>query len=203
MRRPTTTYRRRAGGARRAVHALSGRWRSRHDDQKARAAAERADGCPADPPPCCRRSADRDRRPGSAPACPRGSPAHVTSTPRHVLIVEDEGLVALSLEAMVQNLGHVVTGITVSPHDAVALAASTSPQVVLMDVRLGPAGDEGIATAAAIHARVGSAILFVTAYADASMVERIQAALPAATVLAKPVRAVELAKAIEEALRGS
>jgi two-component system, response regulator PdtaR len=132
-----------------------------------------------------------------------GAWAHVTSTPRHVLIVEDEALVALSLEAMVQDLGHVVTGIAASPHDAVALAASTSPQVVLMDVRLGPAGDEGIATAAAIHARVGSAILFVTAYADASMVERIQAALPAATVLAKPVRAVELAKAIEEALRGS
>jgi two-component system, response regulator PdtaR len=130
-----------------------------------------------------------------------GARAHVTSTPRHVLIVEDEALVALSLEAMVQDLGHVVTGIAASPHDAVALAASASPEVVLMDVRLGPAGDEGIGTAVAIHARTGSAILFVTAYADALMIERIRAALPAAKVLAKPVRAVELAKAIEEVLR--
>jgi CheY-like chemotaxis protein len=98
-------------------------------------------------------------------------------------------------------MGHVVTGIAANPHDAVALAASAAPDVVLMDVRLGPVGDEGIATAATIHARAGSAILFVTAYADARMIARIRATLPAAMVLAKPVRAVELARAIEEALR--
>jgi DNA-binding NarL/FixJ family response regulator len=133
----------------------------------------------------------------------RGAGAHTSPTPRHVLIVEDEALVALSLEAMVQDMGHVVTGIAANPTDAVALAVDSPPQVVLMDVRLGPGGGEGIATAVTIHARTGSAILFVTAYADAAMVARIQAALPAAMVLAKPVRAVELAKAIEEALRES
>jgi CheY-like chemotaxis protein len=136
------------------------------------------------------------RRPASA-----GAAARITATPRHVLIVEDEALVALSLEAMVQDMGHVVTGIAANPHDAAALAASAAPDVVLMDVRLGPVGDEGIATAATIHARAGSAILFVTAYADARMIARIRATLPDATVLAKPVRAVELARAIEGALR--
>jgi DNA-binding NarL/FixJ family response regulator len=132
-----------------------------------------------------------------------GAGAHSTPTPRHVLIVEDEALVALSLEAMVQDIGHVVVGIAANSRDAVALAVNAAPQVVLMDVRLGPAGDEGIATAATIGARTGSAILFVTAYADPTMIERVRAALPDARVLAKPVHAVELADAIEEALRGS
>ncbi len=126
-----------------------------------------------------------------------------TATPRRVLIVEDEALVALTLEAMVQDIGHVVTGTAANAREAVRLAVSTAPDIVLMDVRLGAAGDEGIAAAADVASRTSARIIFVTAYADQAMLGRINAGAPAAKVLAKPIDALELAQAIEEAMRGS
>jgi CheY-like chemotaxis protein len=116
-----------------------------------------------------------------------------------VLIVDDEALVALTLEAIVQDMGHEVAGAAANPIDAVALAVRTDPDVVLMDVRLGRIGDEGIATAAEIRARTRAAIVFVTAYADGGTIARIEAAVPGARVLAKPVSDSELAEAIDAA----
>jgi DNA-binding NarL/FixJ family response regulator len=116
-----------------------------------------------------------------------------------VLIVDDEALVALTLEAMVQDMGHEVAGAAANPANAVALALQTDPDVVLMDVRLGRIGDEGIATAMEIRARTRAAIVFVTAYADGNTMARIKTAVPGARVLAKPVSDTELAEAIDAA----
>jgi CheY-like chemotaxis protein len=123
--------------------------------------------------------------------------------PRQVLIVEDEALVALTLEAMVQDIGHLVSGIATNARDAVTLTLKLAPDVVIMDVRLGTVGDEGIAAAVAIATRTSARIVFVTAYADRAMIARINAAVPAARVLAKPIDAPELAQVIEEVMRGS
>ena len=116
-----------------------------------------------------------------------------------MLIVDDEALVVLTLEALVQDMGHEVAGAAANPADAVALAVRTDPDVVLMDVRLGRLGEEGIATAAAIRARTRAAVVFVTAHADAGTRARVDAAVPGARVLAKPVSDAELADAIAAA----
>jgi len=129
----------------------------------------------------------------------RGAGARGARATRRVLIVDDEALVALTLEAIVQDMGHEVAGAAANPIDAVALAVRTDPDVVLMDVRLGRIGDEGIATAAEIRARTRAAIVFVTAYADGGTIARIEAAVPGARVLAKPVSDSELAEAIDAA----
>ena len=144
---------------------------------------------------------DRRRRPRRGSRADAGT--HATMTPRQVLIVEDEALVALTLEAMVQDIGHSVTALAADARTALRLAVSLSPDIVLMDVRLGAAGDEGIAAAVAIRARTSAQIIFVTAYANPGMVARINAALPAAPVLMKPISALELARVIEEASRGT
>jgi two-component system, response regulator PdtaR len=131
----------------------------------------------------------------------RRQPARRTPNPRRVLIVEDEALVALTLEAILQDIGHQVIGIATNARGALALAALAN--LVLMDVRLGAAGDEGIVAGAMVTAQTAARIVFVTAYNDPATLARIRTAVPSAKVLAKPVGAAELAQAIDETMRGS
>lgn len=138
----------------------------------------------------------------------RTSPARVRKSgaglrkagpPRRVVIVEDEALVALTLEAMIQDVGHIVVGIASNVAAAVSLAVERAPDVVVMDIGLGPKGDEGLVAAAAIRRRTSAALVFVTAYADQAMVERVRRLVAGARIMAKPVSPAELAAAIEEA----
>lgn len=126
-----------------------------------------------------------------------GAASYGPRVTRRVLIVDDEALVALTLEAMVQDMGHEVTGTAANSIDALALAIKTDPDIVLMDVRLGRMGYEGIAAAATIRARTRAAIVFVTAYVDSGTLARIDAAVPGARVVAKPVSVAELADALD------
>jgi CheY-like chemotaxis protein len=93
--------------------------------------------------------------------------------------------------------------VAANPADAVALALRTDPDVVLMDVRLGRAGDKGIGAAVEIRARTRAAVVFVTAYTDGATIARIEAAAPGARVLAKPVIDREVAEAIDAATAAS
>ena len=144
----------------------------------------------------------RDHRPSRGKGL-AGAGAQSTTAPRQVLIVEDEAIVALTIEAMVQDIGHAVVAIASDARSAFRLALKLPHDLVLMDVRLGAAGDEGIAAAAAITARTGAPIVFVTAHADPAILARIKATVPTARVLTKPINALELAQAIEEATLGS
>jgi DNA-binding response OmpR family regulator len=76
-----------------------------------------------------------------------------------VLIVEDEWLIAASVEAALQDAGHVVTGIAASQAKAIQLAADERPDCAVVDISLGP-GD-GRVVARALSAQ-GVAILFAT-----------------------------------------
>ena len=66
-----------------------------------------------------------------------------------VLIVEDEFLIALDLEAAMSGLGFEICGLAPNAEEARSLAMSHQPDVVLVDVYLGGAR-EGIETAYAL-----------------------------------------------------
>ena len=53
-----------------------------------------------------------------------------------ILVVEDEGIVAMDLETRLISLGHDVTAVVSSGEEAVAKAIETSPDLVLMDIML-------------------------------------------------------------------
>ena len=53
-----------------------------------------------------------------------------------VLIIEDEPMIAMDLEAIVRELGHNVTGVAVTRDEAVASAAEHQPGLVLADIQL-------------------------------------------------------------------
>ena len=60
-----------------------------------------------------------------------------------VLIIEDESIIALDLEAIVKELGHEVVGISATKDDAVEQAMAKNPGLILADVRLAD-GSSGI-----------------------------------------------------------
>lgn len=112
-----------------------------------------------------------------------------------VLIVEDEALLAMSMEADLEDRGFEITGVAATAEDAVALARATRPDVVLMDVRLKGQGD-GVDAAQTIYAEeLGARVIFVTGSREPQTVTRIQDDHPAA-LLIKPVAPDKIEDAI-------
>ena len=114
---------------------------------------------------------------------------------RRALIVEDEILIALDLEAEMHALGFDVCGLAPNTRQARSLAMSNEPDVVLMDVNL-EGGREGIEAARWLREVCETAVVFVTSYNDDDTVERIHQQVPGAPVLAKPVYRETLAGAV-------
>jgi CheY-like chemotaxis protein len=119
---------------------------------------------------------------------------------RRALIVEDETLVALSLEADLHALGFGVCEIAGDPQEAFLLAMGDQPDVVLMDVCL-QGGREGIRAARWLREVSDVPVVFVTGCADRATVERIHEQVPGAPVLPKPVCRDQLANVLAEVIR--
>lgn len=120
------------------------------------------------------------------------------ATSRDVLIVEDEFFVALDLETTLQGAGFDVVGVANNAEDAVRLAETHKPSVIVMDVRL--AGErDGIEAAIEIFERFGIRSVFASAHHDAGTMARASRA-NAAGWLAKPYSSEALLAAVEAAI---
>jgi len=53
-----------------------------------------------------------------------------------VMIIEDEAIIAMDIRAIVEEMGHQVTGIARTRSEAVALAAREKPDLILADIQL-------------------------------------------------------------------
>lgn len=115
---------------------------------------------------------------------------------RRVLIVEDEVIIAMSLEALVEDFGLEACGIAATGADAVEMARTLRPDLILMDVSL--IGEmDGIEAARLARDAVGAPVVFVTAYGSGEVLDRIRSTLPDAPVVPKPVDSSALLRAIE------
>jgi CheY-like chemotaxis protein len=115
-----------------------------------------------------------------------------------ILIVEDEFVVADDIEARLLDLGYAVAGKANSGAEAIELAESHSPDLVLMDIHLRGLMD-GITAATEIRQRFKLPVVFLTAYADESTLERAKVAEPFGYIL-KPFEDRELRTNIEIAV---
>jgi len=116
-----------------------------------------------------------------------------------VLVVEDEGIVAMDLERLLGRLGYVVPAVVADGEGAVAKTEALRPDVVLMDIMLKGQVD-GVQAAEAIRERFNTPVVFLTAYGDEATVRRAKAAGPFGYVL-KPFEERQLEIAIEMALQ--
>ena len=115
-----------------------------------------------------------------------------------ILIVEDEGMIALELKHRLERAGYQVPAIADNGDDAILSVASARPDLVLMDIRLRGARD-GIETAAEIRRRFHVPVMFVTAHADRETLERAKITEPFGYIV-KPFHGVDFRAQIEVAL---
>jgi DNA-binding NarL/FixJ family response regulator len=94
-----------------------------------------------------------------------------------ILIVEDDYLVASDLGAALTDAAFDVVGIAASADEALALASSSSPSVVLMDIRLAGKRD-GIDAALELFRAHGIRCVFVSAHSDDEARRRAAPARP-------------------------
>ena len=114
------------------------------------------------------------------------------------LVVEDEVLIALSLEADLNELGFDVCGLAANARQAISLAMEDAPDIAVVDIYLNGVRD-GIETARMLRELCGVSVVFVTAYSDEEgIAERIQRQVPGAPLLSKPLYGHRLADTIAE-----
>lgn len=114
-----------------------------------------------------------------------------------ILIADDESIRLLSLREQLHALGHQVVAEASTGADAVMLAATTEPDLAIMDIKM-PVMD-GIEAAERITRTHPIPIILLTAYNETQLVERAAQANISAYLM-KPVAEEDLLPAIALAL---
>ncbi|NMB78691.1 MAG: response regulator [Methanomicrobiales archaeon] len=118
---------------------------------------------------------------------------------KKILIVEDNAIIAMETIERLKRLGYLISGVAATGHDAISLAASARPDLVLMDINL--KGDmDGIEAAQEIVSAHPIPVIYLTAYSDEETLKRAMASRPI-KYLVKPYRERDLYTSIEEAFR--
>lgn len=94
-----------------------------------------------------------------------------------ILIVEDDYVVGLELEAGLSEAGFAVVGTVNSAREAIRLAQSERPMLAIMDVRLAGRRD-GVEAAIEMFKTCGVRCIFATAHHDAETRARAENAAP-------------------------
>lgn len=117
----------------------------------------------------------------------------------HILVVEDESMIAQDLQEMLSSYGYQVPLTVDTGKAAIAAIQKSPPDLILMDIRL--KGDlSGIQTASEIKTLNPSiAVLYLTSYTDHQTLQEAKATEPLGYIL-KPFREKELLAMIEIAL---
>lgn len=116
----------------------------------------------------------------------------------NILIVEDEGIIALDIRERLTSLGYNPLDPISTGEEAIKIVEKENPDLVLMDIML--KGDmDGIEAAEHIQSRFNVPVAFVSAYADEEILEKAKALGPFGYLL-KPFEERDLQVTIEVAL---
>jgi CheY-like chemotaxis protein len=77
-----------------------------------------------------------------------------------ILLVEDERLVAMSIQKELEHFGYKVSGVASTAKEAVEKASETKPDLVLMDIHL-KGGVDGVDAAQQIYSQLGTPVVFI------------------------------------------
>lgn len=82
-----------------------------------------------------------------------------------VLIIEDEPMIAMDIDEIIREIGHTCVGIAATRSEAVAMARSSKPDIILSDIQLAD-GSSGIDAVADILSERAVPVVFITAYPE-------------------------------------
>jgi diguanylate cyclase (GGDEF)-like protein/PAS domain S-box-containing protein len=115
-----------------------------------------------------------------------------------ILVVEDESIVVLSLKRVLKNLNYDVVDTAAAGEDAILKAKLHNPDLILMDIFL--KGDmNGIEAAQRITSSMDIPVVFLTAFSDAEIIEKVKKTEPYGYII-KPFEDRELQVVLENAL---
>ena len=117
---------------------------------------------------------------------------------RRLVIVEDEGILALDIQRHLTRAGFDVRGVVGDSDSALALVEAERPDLVLMDIRIQGERD-GIETAATLRSRFDVPVVYLTAHSDPKTMERAQQTDPVGYLL-KPFKKPDLENVVSIAL---
>ena len=113
-----------------------------------------------------------------------------------IMIIEDAPLIAMDLEALVEGLGHNVTGVARTRTEALALAKSKQPGLILADIQLAD-GSSGLDAVNDLLETFEVPVIFITAYPERFLTgERPEPAF----LIAKPFQPANVSAVISQAL---
>lgn len=115
-----------------------------------------------------------------------------------ILIVEDESIIAKDIQSSLKGLGYDVTAIVNSGDKAIKELEENRPDLVLMDIML-KGTMTGIEVAKEVKERFSLPVVFLTAYADDTTLNKAKITEPYGYII-KPFREKELHTTIEIAL---
>ena len=115
-----------------------------------------------------------------------------------ILVVDDEAIIIMQLEERLSAMGYTVAGMAATGEDAIDKARSLRPDLVLMDIVM-PGKMNGIEAAKIITQELDVPVVFITAYADDTIIEKAKSVRPYGYIV-KPFNELEIKAAIEVAL---
>ncbi len=116
----------------------------------------------------------------------------------NVLVVEDESIVSKDIQHSLKKLGYNVVGAAATGEQAVKLAVEAQPDIILMDIML--KGEmNGIEAATQIRQETNIPVIFLTAYADESTLNKAKVTQPYGYII-KPFKEIDIHTSIEMAL---
>ncbi|WP_413454552.1 ANTAR domain-containing response regulator [Glutamicibacter sp. FR1] len=124
-------------------------------------------------------------------------PSEVQTTPRRVVVAEDETLIRLDIVEILRSEGYDVVAEADNGQAALEKARELKPDLVLMDVKM-PVMDGITAAEAIVKERIAPVVL-LTAFSQRELVERAREAGAMAYVV-KPFTPADLTPAIEIAI---
>ncbi len=114
-----------------------------------------------------------------------------------VMIIEDETIIAMDLEAIVADLGHDVTGIATTRDEAVALGRKTPPDLILADIQLADESSGIDAVNDLLADFPDIPVIFITAFPERLLTgERLEPSF----LIAKPFRPPQVTSAVSQAM---
>ncbi len=129
-----------------------------------------------------------------------------------ILLAEDESVIAMQIEELITAEGYEVVGIAGTAAEAVRLATSLRPDLVLMDIVMpvepgqalngdggGEGIDDGIDACARIQRDLNIPVVLLSAHGEEQFLRRARTALPSAYLL-KPCQNTQIRAAVEVAL---